>query len=132
MPGKMGKLILIIDDDPDYSQAIKGVLESKGYNVDTSSDSVEGLKKLEAVKPDLIILDVMMKTKDEGFNFARKIKFNEQYKKIPILMLTAIKEATGFDFKQEAGDGKWLPVDDYCDKLIEMEDLVEKVEKLLN
>lgn len=127
----MEKLILIIDDDPDYSQAIKGMLEKKGYQVETASDSVLGLKIIESKKPNLILLDVMMKTRDEGFNFARKIKNNENYKKIPILMLTAVKEATGFDFAQEVGDNKWLPVDDYCDKLINKDELLLKVEKLL-
>ncbi len=127
----MEKLILIIDDDPDYSQAIKEMLEKNGYQVDTASNSTLGLKKLENNKPDLILLDVMMITRDEGFNFARKLKKDEKYKKIPILMLTAVKEATGFDFEQEVGDNKWLPVNDYCDKLTNKEDLLLKVENLL-
>jgi CheY-like chemotaxis protein len=91
-----------------------------------------GLMKLKNKKPDLIILDVMMETRDEGFNFARKLKKDEEYKAIPILMLTAIKESTGFDFKSEVGDDKWLPVDDYCDKLVKMEELMVKIEKLLH
>lgn len=127
----MEKQVLIIDDDPDYSEAIRAVLESKGYKADTAPNSESGLKKIKEKKPDLIVLDVMMETKDEGFNFARMLKRNEEYKTIPILMLTAIKEATGFDFKSEVGDDKWLPVDDYCDKLIKMEDLVAKIEKML-
>ena len=128
----MEKQVLIIDDDPDYSEALKAVIESKGYKAYTAPNSVAGLKKIESSKPDLIILDVMMETKDEGFNFARKLKRSEEYKAIPILMLTSIKESTGFDFGSEVGDDKWLPVDDYCDKLIDMGDLMVRVEKLLH
>lgn len=127
----MEKQVLIIDDDPDYSAALKAVIEKKGYQADSAPNSELGLKKIETRKPDLIILDVMMETKDEGFRFSRKLKKSEAYKDIPILMLTSIKEATGFDFKSEVGDDKWLPVDDYCDKLIKMEDLMVKIEKLL-
>lgn len=127
----MEKQVLIIDDDPDYSAALKAVIENKGYQADSAPNSELGLKKIETRKPDLIILDVMMETKDEGFRFSRKLKKSEEYKDIPILMLTSIKEATGFDFKSEVGDDKWLPVDDYCDKLIKMEDLIIKIEKLL-
>lgn len=127
----MQKQVLIIDDDPDYSEALKAVIESKGYQADTAPNSSAGIKKIETKKPDLIILDVMMETKDEGFNFARKLKRSEEYKTIPILMLTSIKESTGFDFQSEVGNDKWLPVNDYCDKLIDMEELMVKVEKLL-
>ncbi len=128
----MAKHVLIIDDDPDYSEAIRAVLESKGYTAETAPNSKSGLDMIKNKKPNLIVLDVMMETKDEGFNFARMLKKDEQYKAIPILMLTAIKESTGFDFKSEVGDNKWLPVDDYCDKLIGMEDLMVKIEKLLH
>jgi DNA-binding response OmpR family regulator len=127
----MAKQILIIDDDPDYSAALKAVIENKGYLADIAPNSETGFKKIENRKPDLIILDVMMETKDEGFKFSRKLKKSEEYKSIPILMLTSIKEATGFDFKSEVGDDKWLPVNDYCDKLIKMDELMAKIEKLL-
>jgi DNA-binding response OmpR family regulator len=127
----MEKIVLIIDDDPDYSAALKAVIESKGYQADTAPNSETGLKKIEIRKPDLIILDVMMETKDEGFRFSRKLKKSEAYKAIPILMLTSMKETTGFDFKSEVGDDKWLPVNDYCDKLIKMDELLVKIEELL-
>ena len=127
----MEKRILIIDDDADYSEAIGSVIKSKGYQVDTASDSETGLQKIQNDKPDLIILDVMMKTKDEGFNFARMLKKHGEYKNIPIIMLTAVRESTGFDFRSEVGDDKWLPVDDYCDKFVEKKDLLLKIEKLL-
>lgn len=123
--------ILIIDDDPDISEAIKVVLESKNYKVDNAESGEEGLKKIKLGKPDLIILDVMMETGDKGFDVARELKNSKDYKGIPILMLTAIKERTGLDFKKEASDEEWLPVDDYAEKPLRPNQLIAKVEKLL-
>ncbi len=124
--------ILIIDDDPDIVESMKVILEFKNYQVNVARTGEEGLKKVRAGKPDLIILDVMMETGDKGFEVARELKGDPRYKDTPILMLTAIKEKTGLDFGKEAGDEHWLPVDDYCDKPLHPEELISKVETLLN
>lgn len=124
--------ILIIDDDPDLVEAMKVVLENKQYQVSVAKSGEEGFKKVKLDKPDLIILDVMMETGDKGFEVARELKKDENYKSIPILMLTAIKERTGLDFKNEAGDEVWLPVDDYVDKPLKPEELISKVETFLS
>ena len=123
--------ILIIDDDPDIVEAMKVVLESKNYKVASAKSGEEGLKSVKRNKPDLVILDVIMETGDKGFDVARELKNSQGYKNIPILMLTAIKEKTGLDFKKEAGDKDWLPVDDYVEKPLRPEELISKVEKLL-
>lgn len=123
--------ILIIDDDPDVVEGMKVVLESKDYHVYRAKSGKEGLRKVKAKNPDLIILDIMMEKGDTGFDVAKELKRDKNYKDIPILMLTAIKERTGMDFKKEAGDDDWLPVDEYCDKPLRPEDLISKVEALL-
>ena len=123
--------ILIIDDDPDLVEAMKVVLESKQYQVAVAKNGEEGLKKVRLDKPHLIILDVMMESMDKGFDVARVLKKDKDHKDIPILMLTAIKEKTGLGFEKEAGDPDWLPVDDYCDKPLNPEELISKVEVLL-
>ena len=102
--------ILIIDDDPDITEAMTVVLENKGYEVRSAQDSTEGMERLKETKPDVIILDVMMRTSQEGFELSRELKHNADYKSIPILMLTAVKEKTGLDFGPTAGDESWLPV----------------------
>ena len=123
--------ILIIDDDPDFVEATRIVLESKSYQVITAADGKEGLKKIKQERPDLIILDVMMTKEDEGFNVCRMLKNDSENQKIPILMLTALREKTGFNFKPEAGDKDWLPVEDYLEKPIDPDKLLARVEKLL-
>ena len=74
----------------------------------------------------------MMNTLHEGFLISRELKTNPTYKHIPILMITAAKEKTGFDFKPEAGDKAWLPVEDFLDKPVAKEVLLDKVNTLLN
>ena len=123
--------ILIVDDDPDIVEAMKVVLEDKNYKVASAKSGEEGLKKVKSDKPDLIILDIMMETGDKGFDVARALKRDKNYKNIPILMLTAIKEKTGLDFKNEAGDEVWLPVDDYVEKPLKPAELLSKVQALL-
>ena len=123
--------ILIIDDDPDIVEAMKVVLESNNYKVESAKSGQEGLEKVKLNKPDLIILDIMMEAVDKGFDVARDLKKDANYKAIPILMLTAIKDIIGLDFKNEAGDEAWLPVDDYVEKPLKPDELILKVKRLL-
>ena len=122
--------ILIIDDDADIVEAMRVVLEKRGHKVTIAVDGNEGLSKARAEKPDVIILDVMMPGLD-GFEVARELKGDSQTRDIAILMLTAIKDKTGFDFQKESNDPDWLPVDDYCNKPLEYEVLLEKIDQLV-
>ncbi|MDD5217498.1 MAG: response regulator [Candidatus Omnitrophica bacterium] len=122
--------ILIVDDDQDVVEAMRVVLGKFRHEVVAAYDGSEGLEKTRKEKPDLIILDVMLPGVD-GFEVAREIKKDERVKSTPILMLTAIKERTGIDFHKEAGDPDWLPVEDYCNKPLDYEVLIDKVNRLL-
>ena len=122
--------ILIIDDDADIVEATKIVLESKGYKVISANEGDAGYKKAEAERPDLIILDVMMKTKDQGFQVSYKLKNHPELSKIPILMLTSVGRETGFRFNKET-DEDYLPVEEFIEKPIKPKELVARVEKLL-
>jgi two-component system, OmpR family, alkaline phosphatase synthesis response regulator PhoP len=125
------KKILIIDDDPDISEAMKIALETQQYKVFTAHNSTEGKAELKKNKPHLIILDVMMDSASEGFTLCRELKKNSKYKTIPILMITSVKDKSGIDFKSEVGDESWLPVNDFLDKPVEPDVLLEKVKILL-
>ncbi|MHC5061399.1 MAG: response regulator [Planctomycetota bacterium] len=123
--------ILIIDDDPDITEAMKIVLENQGYTVSKAKDGQEGMEQIKATLPNLIILDVMMDGMREGFVISRELKANPSYNHIPILMITAVKDKTGIDFKPAAGDEAWLPVEDFLDKPVKPELLLSKVRELL-
>lgn len=123
--------ILIIDDDVDFTEAIKIILESKNYRVFVSDNPKDGLSTLEKENPDLLILDVMMENKAAGFIFSRQIRKNPKFEKLPILMLTGMREQTGFFFPGETKDSTFLPVDEFVEKPVEPNILLEKVKKLL-
>jgi len=123
--------ILIIDDDYDLVEALKVILTSAQYIVVTAYNKTEGMEKIKSEKPDLILLDVMMSTWQDGFELSRELKNHPEYKKIPILMHTAISERTGVEFKSSAGDPTWMPVEGFLDKPVEPAVLLSEVERLL-
>lgn len=128
----MGKAkILIADDDKDIRDSLQSILESRQYDVVTAADRAEGMEKIKAEKPDLIILDVMMSMWQDGFEMSRELKNDPQFKDTPILMLTAVKEQTGIDFKSAAGDPDWLPVEGFLDKPVDPGVLLAEVGRLL-
>jgi len=82
-------------------QATKAVLESKNYQVSTAFDGDEGLQKVQDERPDLVILDIIMPTKD-GFTVCEQLKGDPQYSKIPVLILTSFAERKGEPLSQSA------------------------------
>ncbi len=124
--------ILVVDDDPDITRAIKMVLESRKYQVITAANGEEGLDKIREEKPDLLILDLLMPKKD-GFAVVRELKEGPKYAKyssMPIVILTSVREdASRRRYELEAGLS--MDVDDYLEKPIPPLDLLHRVEKLL-
>jgi DNA-binding response OmpR family regulator len=123
-----GKKILLVDDDADFVEATKLILESKSYDVVVSYDGKEGLKKVQTEEPNLIILDVMMPEMD-GYEVCAKIKSDPRFKDIPVLLLTAVGEAISTT-KYTKEMGMKIEADDYIPKPVELNELVERVENL--
>ncbi len=124
------KTILVVDDDPDIVETTRMVLESAGYRVETAANGTEGLKKAREVLPDAIVLDIMMDRESEGFHVSYELRKGEDTKDIPILVLSAIGQKSGFQFSPEE-DGDYLPVDSYMEKPLEPKALVQKIGELL-
>jgi len=126
--------ILVIEDDADMVAAIRMPLEANGYEMFTASTGEEGLQKVKEVEPDLIILDVMMETTTAGFQVSLQLRRPDPasefaaYRHTPILMLTAIHTTTSLRF---GPDEAYLPVDDFVDKPIDPDVLLEKVRALI-
>jgi DNA-binding response OmpR family regulator len=123
--------VLIIDDDPDFVGITQSILETRHYRVSCAYNTDEGFAMLEKVIPDVVILDIMMGKGAEGFIFARKMRKDPHFAKIPILMLTSMREQTGFDFPGERIHPRFLPVDEYVEKPIEPLALLEKIDRLV-
>lgn len=126
----MKKKILLIDDDEDLLRSFQVNLEIFGYVVTTAHDSKEGLIMLEKDKPDLIVLDVMMNTETEGYNFLQQIKSISVYEKLPILILSAIHDIHGTDLSVNENQ-KNQPEVRYQEKPVAPLFLVELIEDML-
>ncbi len=126
----MSKKIMIIDDDIDLVEAMRITLESGGYDVIDAQEGSKGFEILKAERPDLLILDVMMGTQDEGFQLAYQIRGDNSTSDIPIIMVTAVGAQTGFKFDPDR-DEDFLPVDEYIEKPVNPIDLLDKVKRNL-
>ena len=127
MPGK----ILVVDDDPDILDAVAMILESQGYEVFTARDGLEGLATLKAEQPDLMILDLLM-PKMDGFAVCKELQDPRwsKFKNTPILMLTSVREEASRR-RYELETGLELNVDDYVEKPMAPEILLDRVGKLV-
>lgn len=126
----MAKKVLVIDDDNDFVESILNLLEARGYSVASASDGKEGVEKAKAEKPDLILLDVMMTTKDEGFNVARQLQEIEGVKGTPVIMVTGVRKEMSLPFSFEP-DQTWLPVKQILEKPVKPETLLNAVSEAL-
>jgi len=121
--------ILLVDDDVDFVESTKIILESKPYEVIVAYEGDEGLQKARQENPDLIILDVIMPVKD-GFTAAEQLKKDPRLSKIPVVMLTGFAEMGG-ETSIPASRGLELEAEDYIDKPVSPEELLRRVEKHL-
>ena len=127
----MPEKILVVDDDPDILDAVSMILESQGYQVVTARNGVEGLANLKAEMPNLMILDLLM-PKMDGFAVLKELQDPRwsKYRDIPILILTSVREEASRR-RYELETGLELGVDDYIEKPMPPDVLLDRVEKLL-
>jgi CheY-like chemotaxis protein len=122
----MSKKVLMIDDDPEFVEAISNLLDAKGYDVQTASNGKDGVATAKAENPDIILLDVMMTTKHEGFDTARELHDDPTTQGTPIIMLTGIRREMNLPFGFEP-DETWLPVKAVLEKPVKPEVLLKAI-----
>lgn len=125
------KRVLCIDDDKDVIESYRAILNGADYDVEVAFDGEAGMTKAGEYRPDLIILDVMMKKPAEGFDVAGKIRQDPVLRSTPILMLTAISSEWKAGFNKEKL-GSMLPVDAFVDKPVAPYTLLSAIRKLLS
>ena len=123
----MANKVLMIDDDNEFVEAISNLLDAKGYEVISASNGKEGIDLARLENPDIILLDVMMTTKSEGFDTARQIQQDAKINNIPIIMITGIRKEMNLPFGFEA-DQDWLPVKMILEKPVKPEVLLKAIE----
>jgi DNA-binding response OmpR family regulator len=121
--------ILLIDDDIDFVDATRMILESKSYDVVTAYEGKDGLRLARQEHPDLIILDVIMPLKD-GFSVAKQLKKDPLLAKLPVIMLTAFS-TKGRETSIPLDRGLSLETEDYIEKPVSPQELLASVEKQL-
>ncbi|MGB8952193.1 MAG: response regulator transcription factor [Candidatus Aminicenantales bacterium] len=126
--------ILVIDDDPDFIEAVTPILKSALYEVSTAANVEEGKQKIFAEKPDLVLLDIMMDSLFDGFSLCHAIKTSQEYKDFkdtPIVFISAVKEIAGSRFQFKGDEQGMVGPDDYIDKPVKPDDLLARIEKLI-
>jgi DNA-binding response OmpR family regulator len=126
------KNLLIIDDDPDFVEGIKSILDSAGYLVDVTYNPKDGLQALHDKTYDLLLLDIMMGRGAEGIMIARKLRKDPKLREMPVLIITGIREQMAFLFPGEPVHPRFVAVDELVEKPVEPKLLLEKVSTLIS
>lgn len=127
----MGTKILVVDDDPDIREVLVDILEGEGYEVVTRTNGEEALEAIREENPDLMILDLLMPVMD-GFAVCKQLNDPRwsKWKDMPVLILTSVREEVS-QRRYELETGLRLNVDDYIEKPIEPDVVIDRVKKLL-
>jgi len=122
--------VLIIDDDRDFAQAVGGLLTSSGYAVMTASNGRDGLELAKKALPDLILLDVMMTERTEGFFTLQQIRRVPALQHTPVIVVSSIyTDQSVFRVNPEAG---WLPASLFLPKPVDPARLLQESARLIN
>ena len=125
-------LILIVDDDYDFLEINRHILERAGFRVATAASPTQAMDRVAAETPDLVITDLMMSEVDSGFSLARRLRDDSRTAAVPIIMSTSVTTALGLDFTPHSADDlASMKVDAYFDKPLDPVALVAKVRELL-
>jgi CheY-like chemotaxis protein len=122
--------VLIVDDDPDFHETISAVLTSTGYSIVSAYSEREGLDAARREKPDIILLDIIMETTTDGFQFCREARRDPYIKHTPILGISAIEKVIGVHYPQDF-DPDLFPVDGYLSKPVTAEKLFAELKRLI-
>ncbi len=126
--------ILIVDDDNDVVDAMKTILAARKFIVSSASNAQEALEKIKSFDPQLIFLDIMMKTPSDGFSLSYTLRSKQgEYKKwseTPIIMISSINRELNMNYSSEA-DSNFMAANEFFEKPITSEKLIELVEKYM-
>jgi len=124
------KTVLVIDDDRDFVTAIEALLVSSGYRVVTASNGRDGLQQAKVLQPDLILLDVMMTERTEGFFLLQELRRIPVLSCTPVIVISSIyTEQPMFRVSPEAG---WVPANLFLPKPVDPTRLLEEAKRLIS
>jgi CheY-like chemotaxis protein len=129
MPVTSSATILVVDDDPDFVEIMRTILESNDYQVVTAANGNQALSQVKAERPDLMILDIMMSTVLDGLDVSEKLSQDPDARYMPVIMVSSIADtpyAHVFPMEQQPHMDAWLS------KPVDPKVLLNKVAELLN
>jgi CheY-like chemotaxis protein len=127
-----GAKVLVVDDDADFLEQHRLVLEGMGFNVVTAERSDEALEVSDREIPDAFVLDLMMERTDSGARLARALRRDPRFRRAPIIMLTSVVDAMGFEFGRNPGEVlDWMKADAWFDKPAPLAELANALQRLL-
>ena len=121
--------ILVVDDDPDFIEITRIILEKNGYDVESAANGDEAIEKMKSYVPDLVLLDIMMSQPLDGVEVARKMLDDNSLKKVPIIVVSSITDSPHL---AKFPTNEYLPIDDWISKPAQPDDLLKKVKKYLD
>jgi CheY-like chemotaxis protein len=124
--------ILVVDDDIDYVESTAAILEANGYDVVAAYDGKEGFDKAKSELPQVILVDLMMNTINEGYDLVRNIRSDKRFDKVPLVMISSAHQVEAFKDANFVPDEVWFPIDMFLDKPIDKETLLKHVSKMLS
>ena len=122
------RTVLLVDDDADFVEMNRMLLEQNGYAVRVAYSGRQCLAEVAACRPDIIILDMVMESREDGFDVSRELRNSEHTKSIPLVMITSVNDSIPFRLEP---DRTWLPVDALLEKPVEPQLLLTVVDKAL-
>ncbi|MCX7706879.1 MAG: response regulator [Anaerolineae bacterium] len=120
--------ILIVDDDPDFVEMTRLILERAGHQVLDATSGDEGFARAKQEKPDLIILDVIMDTVLDGVSTSQRIHDDPELRALPIIMVTSIANT---DYAELFPTDEYIHIDAFMSKPITPAALLRQVDRLL-
>ena len=128
LPREGPPLVLVVDDDPDFVEASRMVLEPAGYRVISAANGEQGLRAMRQEQPDLVVLDVMMSGILDGLHTSMQMRTERALKRTPILMISSI---TSSDYAAMFPTDEYVPVESFLSKPVSPERLLAEVQRLL-
>ena len=122
------RVVLVIEDDPDFAEGLRISLEYFGFFVLVAEDGADGIKKADILKPDCIILDILLPKRD-GYSIFLDLKNNHRTRDIPVIVVTSLLKLEGYpgaDLLMQRDD-----VAAYIEKPVDPTMLIETVSGLI-
>lgn len=132
MTDSCASLVLVVDDDEDFLEMTREVLEAGGYRVACAGDPDSALKMVANEKPQIVITDLMMESMGSGFSLSRKIKETPHCRDVPVIIVTAAGARLGYNFvPRNPEDLTAMRADAFFEKPVPPKDLLAKIAHLL-